>query len=90
MLKANVRLYGETKVDHGGVTLAADHAFKGIEDAHEAKEPGYVWAMVAIDALRPGEDSSALDLYGTLDDFRALIANLQEFVTLSAAGEAGR
>ena len=50
MLKANVRLYGETKVDHGGVTLAADHAFKGIEDAHEAKEPGYVWAMVAIDA----------------------------------------
>ena len=85
-LKANVRLYGPTRIGRGSVQLVEDHEVGGIGDADVAG-PGEYWAY--IDLNHPGDfavhqqQSSALDLRGTLNDFRWLVEEIRSFIRVN-------
>jgi hypothetical protein len=87
-LKANVRLYGPTSTKYDGVSLTVDHEVGGIGDADGAGDGEYI-AYVDLDY--PGDyevhmqQSSALDLTGTLDDFRWFAQVLLDFVGVNEA-----
>lgn len=87
MLTANVRLYGETQpvyYDNAGLKLVEEHELAGVGDADPGREPGYIYAYLDLNPIGDNPDGerqgSAIDLHGTLDDYRALIANLQSFI----------
>lgn len=84
MLKANVRLYGPTSVVHDGVALTVEHDFPGITNADPGPLDDTIYAYFDLDRT-DGEQSSSLDVWGTLDDFRALVANIQTFIAENEA-----